>query len=376
MATLRDYFLSESKDCLRQLNDQVTRFDASLGNPAELHRIAKTLRGSAQLARENRVFQAGLALETAARAMLTGSLAWNPDISGRVRRTIEDIEALVHAGRDADDDDARVRRVLERWREAGVNIPDTPMQGAAPAAERSVASKQFREFAAHEVAGITSEIETSIAQLMQDPRNRDPLKTILRRQRALLGSARLDEIGVVAETLRAVEDLVRVIAKLNVVVKDEWVAVFRAARDVLSGALEPLKLGNDPVASPALSTLRTLRTELLERYGDGAAVSVAEPPPATPSAATSQSIPVTQPESAPPTPTATAQPSPAAQPETGAATAPDQQVVPIESLCYDGERALRRALELRSRIEALAANDPDARDNVEELFDLIRLGIG
>ena len=409
MPTLREYFVSESTEYFAQLAEQLNRLDAGPTDASGLLRAARALRGSAQLAREHRVYKAGLGLEAAARAVSKGGLQWNSDVSGRARRTIEDLQSLVSATEADDAADARVKRVLERWREIGVALP---AEGAgAPATERSAASKQFREFAAHEVAGIAAEIDSSLSQLAHDPRNRDTLKAILRRQRALLGAARLEEIGVVAETLRAVEDLVRVIHKLNVAVKEEWAAVFRAARDVLGASLDPLRQGNDPGATPALSKLRTLRSELLERYGEGEAVNVSGAPPrdpmATPAApeasaqtaaSATQTAP-TEPKEAAISPAPTpAAPAPAATPAETAAEpaapanegdapmntmqpspAPEEandRVVPIEELCYSGERAIRRAIELRPRLETLAGDDSDARDTVDELFDLLRLGIG
>jgi chemotaxis protein histidine kinase CheA len=314
-----------------------------------------------------------------------------------------------------------VKRVLDRWNEVNVQPPSEVIDGhSTPAAERSLASKQFREFAAHEVSGIVAEIDSGLNQLVSDPRNRETLKSILRRQRALLGAARLDEINIVAETLRAIEDLVRVIIKLNVSVKDEWAAVFRAAREVLSAAVEPLSQGNDPTPLPALSMLRTLRTELLERYGEGEAVPVTGGPPpgmavaspqqtaltTAPAPIASATPPVAAASSSshePPAETMTTTPAttaamlstsaaaphaaatsgastpaaftPAAAPATPGASAPDG-IVPIEDLCYTGERAFRRALELAPDIENLAGDNSEARDHVEELFDLIRLGIG
>ena len=379
MPTLRDYFVSESNDYFTQLNEQLNRLDASSGDPAELQRIARALRGSAQLARENRVYRAGLGLESAARAVTLGVLQWNSDLSGRARRTVEDMKALAAGGETDDDADARVKRVLDRWREAGVPLPEDVMHGgaAAPTAERSAASKQFREFAAHEAAGIAAEIDAALTELARDPRNRDVLKAILRRQRALTGAARLDEITVLAETLRAIEDLVRVIHKLNVAVKEEWAAVLRASREVLVSALEPLKQGQDPKPTPALSKLRTLRTELLERYGEGEVVNVAPGvPPKDPMAGTLPSQPAAPAAAPPPAPAAAPRQAAVAAAPTGAASQGEERIVPIEELCYRGERALRRALELRPHLETLAGDDSKSRDSVEELFDLIRLGIG
>ena len=365
MPTLREYFTSESNTYFAQLADQVNRFDTGRGEPGELLRIARALRGSAHLAREERVYGAALALEAAARALAGGSLTWNSDVGARARDSLNDLRVLA-AGEPDEDADARVAGVQERWREAGVQVP-APIN-APESGDRSPANRQFREFAAHEVSGIVSELETGIDQFPQDPRNREVLKTILRRQRALLGAARLDEINVVAETLRAIEDLVRLIVKLNVAVKDEWAAVFKAARDVLAGALDPLRQGLDPSATPALSKLRTLRTELMERFSEGDAIPVpvgAPPAPVPTRAAAEPAAPV-------------AEPTPVVSDNTASAASDGDElpVVPIEQLCYSGEPALRRALELRAQMENLAGDDSDARAAVEELFDLIRLGIG
>ncbi|HSL70801.1 MAG TPA: hypothetical protein VK864_11205 [Longimicrobiales bacterium] len=360
MPTLRDYFVSESKAYFGQLTEQFNRLDSARGEPDELLRLARALRGSAHLARETRVYRAGLGLEAAARALAAGALKWNPDVSGRARRAVEDLQTLA-AGEAEAAAEARVKRVLDRWREIGIQLPPDAEPGGtrAQTVDRGLASRQFREFAAHEVAGIASEIENAFAQLAEDPHNREPLKAILRRQRALLGAARLDEITVVAETLRAIEDLVRIIVKIDVPVRDEWLAVFRAAREVLASAVGPLRGGTDPTASPALNSLRTLRSELADRHDAGETSRGAGPPGPTPAPAS--------PEPAQPFSRAAA---PAANGPAG------DDAVPIERLTYQGERALRRALELRADLENFAGDNTDVREVVDEVFDLIRLGLG
>src|SRR5688572_29514121 len=131
MATLRDYFVTETDDYFTQFAAALTRLDASRGDPNELVRVARALRGSAQLARESRVHRAGLGLEAAARAVVSGALQWNPDVSGRVRRTIEDLQALVAGGETDDAADARVKRVLDRWNEVNVQPPSDALEGSA-----------------------------------------------------------------------------------------------------------------------------------------------------------------------------------------------------------------------------------------------------
>ncbi|HEY0304572.1 MAG TPA: hypothetical protein VGC44_06355 [Longimicrobiales bacterium] len=372
MATLREFFVTEATDYLLQLADAVQQLDTGSGDTRELHKKTRALRGSAQMAREDRVYRAALSLEAAARSLAGGIANWSEDISSRIRRTLEDIESLVKADEAEDAAEGRVKRTLERWQDIA-DLPPETQSSAPPASE---ASRQFQQFAAHEVAGIVNEMEAGLVTLASDPRNRDPLKAILRRQRALLGAARLDEIAVVAEALRATEDMTRVIAKLNVPVKEEWLSVFRSARDVLKAAVEPLRRGEVPGQTPALSKLRTLRQELLDRYGEGEAVAIiGGPTPAPAHAPEPQVSPISRafssPASPPPAPQAAAAPP---APVAPAPVPDDDGIVPIESLVYSGDRALKRALELQPAIEKIAGEDTQAREQVKELFDLIRLG--
>jgi len=336
MPSLREFFVTEANDILTRLTALVQRLDDGSGEVSELQRDVRALRGSAQMAREDRTYRTALGLEAAIRALLTGALRWNEEVSARMRRSLEDIASLAERGEADDDADDRVRRSLERWREMGIPLPDE--EGAAQPQPSSDASRQFLQFAAHEIAGIVTEMDVSLEMLAADPRNRDPLKSILRRERALLGAARLDEIVVVAEALRATDDMTRLIVKLNAPVKEEWLSVFRSARDVLKSSLEALQRDEMPGPTPALSKLRVLRQELIERHGDVDAP--AEPP---------QTLPPTVPINT-------------------------DDVVPIEQLSYSGQRALQQALALKPQLERLAEDNAAARETIEELFDLIRLG--
>ncbi len=376
MATLREFFIAEAADYLTQLAQAVQQMDTGGGDARELHKQTRGLRGSAQMAREERVYRAALSLEAAARSVAAGIVNWTEDISERIRRTLEDIDSLVKGDEAEDLADSRLKRAVERWQDM-IELPAETSQSSTPVSE---ASRQFQQFAAHEVAGVVNELEAGLVTLASDARNRDPLKAILRRQRALLGAARLEEIPVVAEALRATEDMTRVIAKLNVPVKEEWLAVFRSARDVLKAAIDPLRRGETPGPNPALSKLRTLRQELLDRYGEGEAVAIIGGPSHAPPAALA--TPPTEDRVSPisrafaPAPEALRAPTPppARTPAPSPAPTPVDGIVSIEALVYDGPRALKRALELQPAIERIAADNPEAREQVRELFDLIRLG--
>jgi len=270
MATLSEYFETEAREFLAQLDTSV----ANQGTPdaAELHRAVRGLRGTAQMAREDRVLRAVVPFEAVTRALATNALSWSDDIAARTREAVADLRALVERNEDENGLEARVDASIDRWRESGVSVPGA--MGSTPPSAGSESS-EFRDFAAREVAGIADALDKGVQAMAAAPMDREPLKMILRRQRALLGAARLDEIPVVAEILRAIEDLTRVIAKLDVGVKQEWLDIYRVAREGLKGTIEPLQRDEDPQPSHALSRLRHMREELLERYGVGEAVSAA-----------------------------------------------------------------------------------------------------
>ncbi len=262
MATLHDFFVSE-------VTDHLERFEAALAettDAGQLHRSARAIRGAAQIAREDAAYRAARVLENATRELLTGALAFDNAMTDRLRASVEDVRAIAR-GAEAE---ARADAIVARWDQVGVGAEQHPArQGGAQE------TRAFLEYAAHEVAGIASALDRSIAALTADGMNREPLKAVLRRQRGLLGSARLEEIPVLAESLRAVEDLTSIIGKLDVAVRNEWLDVFRCARDVLASAAPLLETGRQPDVTTALRRLRVLRHELLERHGIGEAISTA-----------------------------------------------------------------------------------------------------
>jgi chemotaxis protein histidine kinase CheA len=354
MPTVRDYFRTESADCLGSLDRLLS---ADRAEPAALHRLARTLRGVAQMAREERTYRAAVALEAACRALARDELSWDDDTTGRFRDTVADLRALVDGVDPEPAEEARVAAVLDRWLGLGVALPEREVAGpAAPrtttaAPERRNGEDAFRAFVAREVAAIAGVLSAGVDALMARPLDREPLKTILRRQRILLGTARLDELSVVAEALRAVEDISRVIARLDVAIKDEWLDVFRSAREVMRAASAALDRGEEPGHTNALSRLRTLHTELIERYG------AAETGPAS---------------AVVPTVIAHAAAAGSEQTRTAPAAATDAEPLDIADLMYDRDEAMRRMAELRPRIERAVRQDADARAALDELFDLIR----
>lgn len=349
---IRDWFLDEARGYVRDTTSLVQQDDA-MGDAAELLRLARALRGTAQLARESMLLHGATLLEGAAHALVGGSVTWSTDVRERIELTLVDLNVVLSGVEDGDSLRRRLDAAEDRWRTLDVR-PWAPFTSAGAGGEEpgGLDDEAFLSFAAAEIDGIVTVLGESLDALAASPMDREAMKAVLRRQRALLGAARLDELPAVAETLRAVEDVSRIIAKMNVAIKDEWLDVFRCARVVLEASAEPLARGDDPPHTPALSRLRTYRQELLERYGAGDEDVLAPPAPGDAVVASEDGAHDESPR------------EPAGGNETD-----------IQSLMYTGEAALRRALDLRARLERAVEHDPDALALVDEVFDLIRLGL-
>lgn len=337
MATLREYFDSEAAVYLDGL-DALAAADGDI-DFAGLTRLSRALRGTAQIAREDHVFRAAAALESAASSLAGRPAEWTAAARGHLLDAIAGLRDLAGAVDLDPGPEARIEAVLAACRSLAPAPRPAGPEPAAPPADQDALRARFREYVAAEADAIARVIDGSIAEFRADPMNREALRAVLRRHRALLGAARLEEIRIVAETLRAVEDIAGIIGKLDAPIKREWLDVFRCARDVLRSASSSLRAGEDPRPTTPLSRLRTLHEELLDRYGasDSAASSPAEQAPVA-----------------------------AAHGDDGSSGT---------RLDRGGPAALRRAIELRPGLEQAIGDNATARELLDELFDLIRRGL-
>lgn len=319
MTTLTDWFRSEARECLDRMAATV---EAHPSDPARLRPIARALRGHAQLARAEAAQRAAAALEAACRAAEEGSVAWDDGAAERARATIDDLRVVVEGPDDRAGEAADA--VVERWSETSAASQPTGTQEAA-------AHEAFIDFTRRELKEVLQALDAAIEAFVENPEDHGAVQHALASQAALLGSSRLDTLSVIGESLRALEEMSKLILRLGAPVKREWLEVYRAARDVLGPAATALEQGEEPQHSPALSRLRTMREELRDRH----------------------------------------KPRDAAAPEADG----EAPLVDIRDLCFDGPGALRRATELQPILERAVARDPAAREALEELFDLIRLAL-
>lgn len=267
MASVREFFLDEANQCLRALDQVLADASAAPLDANALLRHVRTLRGSAQMAREEHVHAVARRLEAVARGLVDRRIQWTADLARRVAETVSDLRALANGSEGDDAARARAAAATSRLPEAD---GDAARRDASPATGASDERLAFLAFAAREVSGIVAELDRALPILARAPRNREPLKAILRRQRVLLGAARVDAIPAVAETLRAIDSVSRLVARQDAAVEGDWLQLYRTARDVLAEASMHL-LGGADASEPttgALQALRTLRDRLHQRYGE------------------------------------------------------------------------------------------------------------
>lgn len=326
--TLRAFFAEEAADCIERMERAIEESPRDGG--IDLERSVRALAGVARLGEHTRLYVAATTVVTALRDNQTIPLE-------QLRLTLADFQAFLAESEPATALDSRLSSLKARW---GAIDGEEDRFLAAP-------DPEFLSWAGEETAAIADCMETGVQAFTEDPSDREGLGTILRRQRPLLGAARLSEIAIVGEALHAVEDLAAMIVRLDVPIKMEWLDVFRSAREVLRAASANLARGEQPELSNALSRLRTLRNELTDRYAARVASAAAAP-----AQADEQAVPLT---------TGEYQPVNAGSEIARVGTEPP------------GERrvsALERALELRPVIDAGA--DRAARSAVAQLYEILR----
>lgn len=369
MSTLRDFFAIEAGDCISRIEGLVGVSSAAPVDVAECLRLLRLLRGSAQMAGEDRVHRVARELEAHVRDRGSDSAAWDDALRRVVLEALADLRALVTVEEGEEVRDARAARAIERLRRlsAAAGGATRAENATAPAA---AAPDPWLAFAAREVSGLVETLEAGIAVLEQRPGDREPLKNILRRQRALHQSPQLDTLRPVAAAVRAIDEACRLVAHRNLPVQGEWLELFRTARSVLIEASEPLIAGRIPDATTSLSTLQRLRSRLRE---EGRAV----PPSTAPTPTMPGRHPAGSRTAVGGTAASTRQPVAAQVPASGgtrlpgADPSPTVEVVPVESLFYRGEALVRRIQELRPVVERGLAGDAAAREALDELYDLI-----
>lgn len=354
MPSAREFFLNEAGECLDRMESILSGADSLSMDSQAFHDSCRVLRGSAQMAREDKVHRLAFGLESKAKALAQGRLAWSASLHGELGSALAQLRSLL-SGEGVEPT-------------AGSVAAHGVAGGGSPSGEHGMAAgtgagQGAPDSTLDRVAAVRAALDDAVSILAARPRDRSPLKAILRRQRELQGVPGVDQLA--AEIMAGVEDVCRAIAVADRPVSGDWLEFFRQAALLMAETMEPDGTAPSSSGQPAresVSSWRRLRDELLKspgasaHMGDDAGRSSAHPTEGHGGSESGHQM--REPGASGP-----------------AADGLSHEVIPVESVLYRGEAALRRALELESLLEAEVSPDSRAAELQEELFDLIRLGL-
>ncbi|HYJ78805.1 MAG TPA: Hpt domain-containing protein, partial [Longimicrobiaceae bacterium] len=246
---LSDYFAQEAGEFLDRMDALLARPEDP--DPAEFFRLARGVRGSAQIVGAPRVASVAERLEDGARSLRDGILAWSDEVRERVRATAADLRALISAQESwGPAEDERASAAAARWEGVG-----SARRGGEP--PRS--GDQLFDFLRREITGVVGEMDVALAGLAEDPTVREPLRVVLRRMRPVRGVAGMDSLGPVLEALEGIEDAAHEVLGRGGPAGGRQLELLTAGRDALRAAGEALARGESLDETPELLAFRDLR---------------------------------------------------------------------------------------------------------------------
>lgn len=232
--SLLDFFADEAGDYLKKLEAALS--GSGPPDADELRRLSRALRGSARMADQDAISQAAGAVQALAQDLTGGRRRWSPELNESLRWAVTEIRQLVGSVEsppaDLDDRVETISRRLGEWQ------PPPP----PPAKD----DQRFRRYLGTELRGLASEIGDALGVLERDPRNREPLKRLLRKIRPLRGIEGVDDLPGVGTALAAVEEVILRIADTAATVGPGHLALFRRARQALENVATELIRGGAP----------------------------------------------------------------------------------------------------------------------------------
>ena len=138
---LSDYLTQETTDYLEQLDRLLMAPGAP--DPESLLRLARGVRGSAQMAGIDTIAAVAERLEDAGRSVLSNTIIWTEETRQLAIHTVRDLKVLVRAlNRWGPEEEARVRAAILRWDE---------MEGADPDEVVPISSLFYDDAGPHEI---------------------------------------------------------------------------------------------------------------------------------------------------------------------------------------------------------------------------------
>jgi len=221
-----------------------------------IRRSARRLHHSAVLANHEAVIHASAALQKTAVQLIAGKRKWSNELADLLQVTLDALDSAVSALPDRDTRaETRLREVADELLAAPIEHsveitvtqepeweePEHPSAAAAEVVDEVVEVDDADEL----LTSLIADLGDAVERLESDPRDREPLKLMLRKIRRLRELGRIEVLSPQDKALSAVEEMILQIADLNATVGPGYLTVFSHAREVL----EEMRGGGEQVPS-------------------------------------------------------------------------------------------------------------------------------
>lgn len=201
-----------------------------------IRRACRRLHHAAVLANHEPVMDAATALQKAMVQVIAGKRTWSDELTRAVQAVIQELDAVVAALPASDaGSEAQLRRASESLSTGAVGAPAAPSAETDDNELEAPPARVPGQEAGAVLDALIGDLGDAVERLENDPRDREPLKSMLRKIRRLRELERIDVLSPEDKALSAVEELILQIADLNATVGPGYLTVFRHAREVLEG---------------------------------------------------------------------------------------------------------------------------------------------
>jgi hypothetical protein len=232
-----------------------------------LRRASKRLNHAAVLANHEPVAYATQALQKATVQVISGKRRWSDELRRDLRALLAELQGVVSALPGSDGAaEARLRSAADALLSSGAEISEAAEVDALAAAPEGPAAEAPADDGDALLGALIEDLGSAVERLENDPRDREPLKLMLRKIRRLRELGRVEVMTAADRALNAVEELILQIADLNATVGPGYLTVFRHAREVLHDLLSSgLGAPSDTVVRGRAVEVDRLKESVMEK---------------------------------------------------------------------------------------------------------------
>src|SRR5688572_3499040 len=255
---MADFFALEAGEYLERLDGLLQ----GSGTPAveELVRLARALRGSALMASQPAIARAAGGLETLARGVREGRVAWDVNTRQLATRAVDDLKVFIRHVNSWSEADAAKADALASQLERTGGRPSAQVR----AAEAIGLDAGARAFVAREGAAIASALDRAAQALRSKPQATEPLHVVQRALQPLRGLAALSDLPPLPDLLDGIDRATAEVAQSPAPVPDVGDLFAAAARAIAQAAREVAERGRPDPESADFKKFATRLVTLLD----------------------------------------------------------------------------------------------------------------